>query len=222
MAGIGDDLARLAALRDQGVLTEDEFQTQKARLLGDKPAAAEPPMPPQKKSNLGKGCLIIVGILVLLAIIGAIAGGDEGNGNVATPNGQNAATEATGETTATAEPSAKVDEEPKSPASVGLFGPQANAARSARQYLDMSGFSRLGLIEQLSSDAGNGYSVADATAAVDSLDVDWNEQAVRSAKQYLDMSGFSCTGLIEQLSSDAGSKYTKAQARYGATQAGAC
>lgn len=112
--------------------------------------------------------------------------------------------------------------EPENPPSVGLFGPQANAARSAQQYLDMTGFSRRGLIEQLSSEAGNGYSVGDATAAVDSLTVDWDEQAVRSAKQYLDMTGFSCSGLIEQLSSDSGSKYTKDQARHGAEKAGAC
>jgi len=86
----------------------------------------------------------------------------------------------------------------------------------------MTGFSRRGLIQQLSSGAGNGYNVTDATAAVDSLTVDWNEQAVRSAKQYLSMTGFSCSGLTKQLSSDAGSKYTEAQARYGAQQAGAC
>lgn len=99
---------------------------------------------------------------------------------------------------------------------------QANAARSAEQYLNMTGFSRDGLIEQLSSDAGDGYSVADSIAAVDSLTVDWNENAARSAKQYLDLSGFSCKGLIEQLSSHAGDKYTVAQATYGAHQAGAC
>ena len=86
----------------------------------------------------------------------------------------------------------------------------------------MTGFSRQGLIDQLSSDAGEGYSVADATAAVDSLDVDWNENAARSAEQYLKMAGFSCKGLIEQLSSDAGEKYTVAQATYGARAAGAC
>lgn len=103
-----------------------------------------------------------------------------------------------------------------------LTGPQNNAARSAAQYIDMTGFSRDGLIDQLSSDAGNGYSVPDATAAVDSLNIDWNEQAVRSAKQYLEMTGFSCKGLIDQLSSDAGSKYTKSQATHGAQQAGAC
>jgi len=103
-----------------------------------------------------------------------------------------------------------------------LTGPQNNAVRSAQSYLDMMGFSRAGLIEQLSSDFGSGYSVADATVAVDSLGVDWNEQAVRSAKQYLDMMGFSCSGLVEQLTSEYGSKYTQTQATYGARQAGAC
>lgn len=108
------------------------------------------------------------------------------------------------------------------PARASLTAAQANAVRSAEQYLRMTGFSREGLIDQLSSDAGEGYSVSDATAAVDSLNVDWNENATRSAKQYLQMTGFSCKGLIEQLSSSAGDKYTVAQATYGARQAGAC
>nr|WP_277816999.1 Ltp family lipoprotein [Sphingomonas ursincola] len=103
-----------------------------------------------------------------------------------------------------------------------MSGPQANAVRSAKQYLDMAGFSRDGLIQQLSSPAGDGYAESDATIAVDSLDVDWNENAVRSAKQYLSMTGFSCNGLIQQLSSSAGDKYTVEQATYGAQQAGAC
>lgn len=103
-----------------------------------------------------------------------------------------------------------------------LSGPQINAARSAQRYLRMSGFSREGLIQQLSSSYGDGYDLADATAAVDSLDVDWNENAVRSARQYLNLSGFSCRGVIEQLSSSAGDQYTVAQATYGAEHAGAC
>lgn len=108
------------------------------------------------------------------------------------------------------------------PETSNLTGPQKNAVRSAEQYLNMSGFSREGLIQQLSSSYGSGYEIADATAAVDSLNVDWSEQAVRSAKQYLEMTGFSCNGLIEQLSSSAGSSYTLDQATYGAKQAGAC
>jgi len=104
----------------------------------------------------------------------------------------------------------------------GLSRPQKNAVRSAKQYISMTGFSRDGLIEQLSSEYGDGYEVNDSTIAVDSLNIDWNEQAVRSAEQYLDMTGFSCDGLIEQLSSSAGSKYTVSEATYGAQQAGAC
>ncbi|VWB52720.1 hypothetical protein BLA14095_02294 [Burkholderia lata] len=103
-----------------------------------------------------------------------------------------------------------------------LTGPQNNAVRSAKQYLSIQGFSRKGLIQQLSSDAGDGYKVADATAAVDSLNVDWNREAVRSAKQYLSIQGFSCKGRINQLSSSAGDGYTASQATYGAKQAGAC
>lgn len=103
-----------------------------------------------------------------------------------------------------------------------LSGPQKNAVRSANTYLNMTGFSRKGLIEQLSSPYGDGYEVADATVAVDSLSVSWKEQAVRSAKVYLNMTGFSCKGLIEQLSSPAGDKYTVSEATYGAQQAGAC
>jgi len=103
-----------------------------------------------------------------------------------------------------------------------LTGPQNNAIRSAKQYLSMTGFSRNGLIHQLSSDAGEGFDVSDATIAVDSMNIDWNQQAVRSAKQYLNMMGFSCKGLIKQLSSSAGEKYTVDQATYGAKHTDGC
>ena|SRR6056297_278666 len=103
-----------------------------------------------------------------------------------------------------------------------LTGPQKNAQRSAQQYLSSQGFSRAGLIEQLSSSYGDRYSVNDATIAVDSLSVNWNAQAAKSAKQYLEIMGFSCSGLVEQLSSSYGDKYTSSQARYGAQAAGAC
>src|SRR5450830_1116864 len=109
------------------------------------------------------------------------------------------------------------------PVRAGDFtGPQNNAVRSAKLYLTMQGFSRMGLVQQLSSDAGDGYKIKDAMIAVDSLNIDWNQQAVRSAKLYLSMQGMSCKGLIQQLSSSAGDGYTSSQATYGAKQAGAC
>lgn len=104
----------------------------------------------------------------------------------------------------------------------GLTNAQKNAARSAESYLEFSGFSRQGLIDQLSSEYGDKFAVADATAAVDSLDVDWKLEAVESAKSYLELQGFSCQGLIEQLSSEFGDKYTLEEATYGATEVGAC
>ena len=109
-----------------------------------------------------------------------------------------------------------------SPASGNLTAAQRNAVRSANSYLQLSGFSRQGLIDQLSSEFGDSYSVGDATVAVNSLSTDWNAQAARSAVSYLELSGFSCRGLIDQLSSEFGDKYTVEQATYGATQAGIC
>ncbi len=99
---------------------------------------------------------------------------------------------------------------------------QQNALHSAESYLETSAFSEAGLIEQLSSSAGENYPHADAVWAVDHLHVDWNKQAVKSAKDYLENSSFSCQGLIEQLSSSAGEKFTLAQAEYGAKQVGLC
>jgi hypothetical protein len=99
---------------------------------------------------------------------------------------------------------------------------QRNALQAAESYLQTSAFSEAGLIEQLSSSAGDGYPHADAVFAVEHLHVDWNEQAVKSAKEYLKTSSFSCQGLIEQLSSSAGSNFTLAQAEHAANQVGLC
>lgn len=105
---------------------------------------------------------------------------------------------------------------PKAELSAG----RKNAIRSARSYLDLSGFSRAGLINQLTSKAGDGFSRADATYAADHVGVDWNAEAVESAKAYLDLSGFSRAGLIQQLTSKAGDRYTKAQAEHAADEVG--
>ncbi|KQW48085.1 hypothetical protein ASC77_14240 [Nocardioides sp. Root1257] len=100
---------------------------------------------------------------------------------------------------------------------------QQNAVDSAESYLKMgSGFSYQGLIDQLSSKAGDGFSKKDAKFAADYLNVDWKKQAVQSAKSYLDISSFSCSGLVDQLSSSAGDQYTKAQAKYAAKKVGLC
>jgi hypothetical protein len=95
---------------------------------------------------------------------------------------------------------------------------QKNAVGSAQNYLDLSGFSKRGLIQQLSSSAGDGYARKDAVFAVNHLSPDWNKEAVQSAKNYLDISPMSKTALIEQLSSSAGDGFTRAQAEYAANK----
>lgn len=99
------------------------------------------------------------------------------------------------------------------PARQPLSSSQRNATRAAEQYLELSGFSRSGLIDQLEYE---GYSTEDATFAVDSLNVDWNEQAVRCAEQYLELTPFSLSGLIDQLVYEG---FTYEQATYGANAA---
>jgi hypothetical protein len=79
---------------------------------------------------------------------------------------------------------------PLSPAS------QQNALRTAKSYLEMSGYSHDGLVKQLEYEH---YSAEDATYAADNVGADWNQQAARTAKSYLDMSGYSHDGLVKQL-----------------------
>jgi hypothetical protein len=97
---------------------------------------------------------------------------------------------------------------------------QQNAIEAAKAYLDMAGFSRAGLIKQLSSQYGEGYKKADAVFAVNHIKVDWNKEAVESAKSYLAMTSFSRAGLIQQLTSDYGEGFTLAQATYAANHVG--
>lgn len=76
-------------------------------------------------------------------------------------------------------------------------GPQVDSARrSAKSHIEARGFSREGLIDQLEYEW---YTVEDATAAVDSLDVDWNIEAVETAESYLELSEFPREGLVGQL-----------------------
>ena len=111
---------------------------------------------------------------------------------------------------------------PTPPPAPSMTRSQENAVGSAESYLEFMSFSRQGLIDQLTSEYGEGFPLADATFAVDYLDVDWFEQAAGSAEEYLEVMSFSCQGLIDQLSSEYGEAFTADQAVYGATQAGLC
>lgn len=99
---------------------------------------------------------------------------------------------------------------------------QQQAVQSAQSYLsDGQGFSEKGLLDQLTSSYGEGFSMADAQFAVSYLNPDWNAQAVESAQGYMNSGqGFSRQGLIDQLTSPYGEQFTYAQAVYAVDKIG--
>lgn len=107
----------------------------------------------------------------------------------------------------------------KKPAAKKESGPketvaQENAREAAENYLDMSPFSRQGLIDQLKFEK---FSEKDATYGVDAQKADWKKQAAASAENYLEMSSFSRDSLIEQLKFEG---FSQEQAAFGATAVG--
>jgi len=191
--------------------------------------APKPPLPPVRKMPWWAWALVIlVGIPATIggaatALIGG-AGMAEQAGDDRTPVISTVKPSAPVDTydpgiqtpPTKAAPSPKVTHKPAPP----ITKAQEQAIGSARSYLATSAFSRKGLIHQLSSAYGEGFSAKDATFAVEYLDVDWNEQAARSARSYLEVSNFSRAGLIHQLESSYGEGFTHAQAVYGVTEAG--
>lgn len=97
---------------------------------------------------------------------------------------------------------------------------QENAIRAAQNYVDLMSFSKQGLIQQLSSPAGDGYPKADAEIAVEHIDVDWYAEAVEAAESYMDLMPMSRSGLIQQLTSSAGDGFTRKQAVHAADTLG--
>ena len=210
---------------------------------------ANPPVPQQPRQSWfssHKILAILIGCVVLLLLccggLGiAVSGSDdsasEGTSTSASQESQQESTtsseEPAEESTSAEEPEEKATseepkeeesttEEPAEEPSESLSPEQENAIESARNYLDFMAFSKQGLIDQLSSPAGDDYPQDVAVFAVEHIedDVDWNEQAVKSAENYLDLMPFSRNDLIDQLSSDAGDGFTREQAEYAADQVG--
>ena len=173
----------------------------------------------KKKSHKMRNFLVVtgVGIAGLIGIVSATGGGDNASADSATgqPVASAPAKPGKAEKVETAKPAEKAK-----PAAPKMTKSQQQAIGSAKSYLEFSAFSKKGLVQQLSSDAGDGFSKADATFAVEHIKVDWNKQAAKSAESYLETSHFSRKGLIEQLESSAGSGFTHAQAVYGVDKAG--
>ncbi len=89
-----------------------------------------------------------------------------------------------------------------------------NALKQAERYLDLTGFSYQGIIEQLEYEK---YTHEEAVYAADNCGADWKEEAVKKAKEYLNLTSFSRQGLIDQLKYD---KFTDQEAEYAVEKIG--
>lgn len=196
--------------------------------------ASVPPLAPPPKKNTGKIVLAVVGGLVGLCCIGAVAtlghhDATKDTAAAATATATTAvakqpttepvagvATKAAAEATTkpAAEATTKAATQATTKAAKKLTVSQENAVEKAADYLDYAAFSRSGLIKQLKFE---GFSTKDSTFGVDAQNADWKQQAAKKAKEYLAYSSFSRSGLIKQLKFEG---FTAAQAAYGATKVG--
>ena len=99
---------------------------------------------------------------------------------------------------------------------------EQQAVESAQSYLNLgSGFSEAGLLKQLTSSYGAGFTAANAQFAINYLKPGWDAQAVEAAQGYLKLgTGFSRSSLIQQLTSSYGNGFTEAQAEYAVSKVG--
>lgn len=176
-----------------------------------------PPQPaPRRRGFLKIGLIVAGAIVVLIVGIGVL-------GAVGKPAKQAPHFEPPAATCCTT-PAPQATQAPASPAQPTYTVPQQQAIASALSYLTSGqGFSKLGLIHQLHSRYGEGFSVALARFAVrqfDHPDV-WRHQAVISARGYMQTQpGWSFSGLVGQLDSPYGENFTLSQAEYAAHKVG--
>jgi hypothetical protein len=176
-----------------------------------------PQQPQPKRKSWPRRHKVLTGLMAVGALIVIIAAVSASN----KPSTPAADTGAAGNTVS---PSASVSSAaassapstPAAPASPSMTGAQQQAVSAANGYLsEGQGFSKQGLLQQLTSSAGDGFSKSDAEFAINYLHPNWDQQAADAANGYLsEGQGFSQASLTQQLTSSAGDGFTQAQAEY--------
>jgi Host cell surface-exposed lipoprotein len=183
---------------------------------GAPPGYGPPQAPPRKRHRVRNTILAIAGAIVLIIIIASVASSGKDNTAGASSPGSAASSQAPSPAATTSSPAA-----PAAPAAPQYTPEQQQAIEAADQYLQMgSGFSRLGLIQQLDSPDGNSFPEPVAKFAVNHIKVNWDQQAVEAAKGYMQQGGFSYSSMVQQLESPDGNDFTYSQAVYGAKAVG--
>lgn len=152
---------------------------------------------------------IISAILILLllgAVGGALAGGDDSDLSAKNDNQTNAKTitdqASTSSIDKTASPEDNVPAEYKS------------ALRKATSYANSMDMSKIGVYDQLTSEYGEQFSQEAAQYGIDNVKTDWKANALAKAKSYADSMNMSKASIYDQLISEAGEQFTQEEAQY--------
>lgn len=164
------------------------------------------------------GCLGIIGLFILMAILVALAGGGEDSteteGTAETaPATEESATEETSteEVEEPAETEEPAEEEPSEPEVSTEF---ESALNQAQTYSDTMHMSKAGVFDQLTSEYGGQFPEDAAQYAIDNVDADWKANALESAKTYQESMSMSKEAIRDQLTSDYGGQFTQEEADY--------
>lgn len=88
------------------------------------------------------------------------------------------------------------------------------ALKSAEYYSNNMHMSKVGIYDQLVSEAGDKFPSDAAQYAVDHINADWKKNALKTAKSYQQDMNLSTEAIRDQLTSDAGEKFTQEEADY--------
>lgn len=89
-----------------------------------------------------------------------------------------------------------------------------SALKKAESYSSLMHMSKAGIYDQLTNEYGEQFAAEAAQYAVDTVQVDWNENALAKAKDYQKTMSMSPAAIHDQLTSAYGEKFTAAEADY--------
>lgn len=173
----------------------------------------QPAPAPVKKPFYKRVWFIILAIAVFIAIAVGATGGDEDEAEAAddtTPVVTAPAADAPVDVPA----AAPVEDDVPAPEVQDVPREHQSALRKAETYSEMMHMSKAGILDQLTSDYGEGFSPEAARYAVDNVDADWNNNALEKARTYQDTMSMSPSAIHEQLVSGYGEKFTVEEADY--------
>ena len=166
-----------------------------------------------KKENVngkkGKGCLVVIGVVVALGVLGSCFGG--------TSDSVSETTTATATIAAVSESNEAITSEASTEANTteaNIPTEYKSALKKADVYANTMHFSKAKLYDQLTSEYGEKFSAEAAQYAVDNVVSDWNANALASAQNYSDTMHFSKARLYDQLTSEYGDSFTSEEAQY--------